>query len=124
METLEVGRGLVALCKEGKFMEAIETYYSDDIVSIEGAEMEGLPKRMEGIEAIKGKNNWWAENHEVHEVRVEGPFAAEALDQFAVYFHMDVTNKPSGQRSQSSEMGLYTITGEAYLLQSVDIAPS
>ena len=31
----EIGTGLVALCKTGKFDDAIAAYYSDDIVSIE-----------------------------------------------------------------------------------------
>ena len=35
MTTAEVGAGLVALCKEGKFDEAMEAYYGEGIVSIE-----------------------------------------------------------------------------------------
>ena len=35
--TMEVGKKLVALCQEGKFMEAMESLYGPGIVSIEGA---------------------------------------------------------------------------------------
>ena len=35
MTTEEIAKGLVALCKEMKFDEAMEKYYSNDIVSIE-----------------------------------------------------------------------------------------
>lgn len=109
METLEVGAGLVALCKEGKFVEAIERYYAGNIVSIEGMSYPGLDKRMEGLEAIQGKNQWWIENNELHSMEVEGPFVAEDSNQFMVRFSMDVTNKQSGQRQQGQEIGIYTV---------------
>ena len=109
METLEIGKALVALCKENKYLEAIETYYSEKIVSIEGASGEDMPQRMEGIEAIKGKNNWWFENHEVHESTVEGPFVAEGSNQFVVRFTMDITAKAYGQRMQMTEVGIYDV---------------
>ncbi len=109
METLEIGKALVALCNDDKHLEAIETYYSDDIVSIEGAANEGMPQRMEGIEAIKGKNNWWFENHEVHESIAEGPFVAEGSQQFVVRFTIDVTGKADGQRIQMTEVGIYDV---------------
>lgn len=107
--TADVGKGLVALCKQGKFLDAIERYYADDVVSVEGAPMPGMGQQMEGIEAIKGKNRWWADNHEVHGLGVEGPFVVEGTDQFAVVFHLDVTPKATGERNQGSEVGLYTV---------------
>ncbi|MCG8458124.1 MAG: nuclear transport factor 2 family protein [Holophagales bacterium] len=109
MQILEVAKGLVALCQEGKHEDAVATYYADDIVSIEGASSPDMPARMEGIEAIKGKNEWWAANHEVHEMRVDGPFVAEDSDQFACVFHIDVTQKESGQRLKMSEVAFYTV---------------
>ena len=43
METKEIASGLVALCREGKFDEAMAAYYSDGIVSdeVHGIEVEG-----------------------------------------------------------------------------------
>ena len=35
--TLEVGKKLVDLCKQGKFKDAIEQLYAPNIVSVEGA---------------------------------------------------------------------------------------
>ena len=105
--TAEVANDLVALCREGKFDEVIEKYYSDGIVSIEAFAMEGMPARQEGIEAIKGKNQWWVENHDIHGVKVEGPLVGG--DKFAVTFELDVTFKPSGQRMKMDEMALYTV---------------
>ncbi|MDA8017911.1 MAG: nuclear transport factor 2 family protein [Thermoanaerobaculia bacterium] len=109
MQTLEIAKGLVALCREGKNREALDEYYADDIVSIEGASSPELPARMEGIEAVRGKTEWWYDNHEVHEVGVDGPFVAEGSDQFAAIFHIDVTTKATGERMKMSEVALYTV---------------
>lgn len=109
MDTLEIGKALVELCNAKKNLEAIETYYSENIVSIEGAANEGMPQRMEGMEAIKGKNNWWFENHEIHESLAEGPYVTQGSDQFVLRFIIDVTFKPNGQRTQMTEVGLYTV---------------
>ena len=112
MATNEIGRKLVELCNAGKGLEAVETLYDEKIVSIEGAGSEALPQVMEGIEAIKGKNSWWVDNHEVHASTAEGPFCGHRDDQFAVRFEMDVTFKPSGERSQNVEVALYTVADD------------
>lgn len=103
----EIANDLVSICRQGKFMEAIEKHYSDDIVSIEPVGNPQMPARQEGIAAIKGKNTWWAENHEIHGLQIDGPFVSE--DQFATRFHMDVTPKHTGQRMTMVEMALYTV---------------
>lgn len=105
--TTDIANGLVALCREGKHLEAVSKYYSDDIVSVESASAPGMPAEMKGIDAIRGKNQWWMENHEVHSGKVTGPFIGE--DQFAVEFTFDVTFKGTGKRMQMDEMGLYTV---------------
>ena len=50
-------------------------YYDDNVVSIEGggdgAEGSGPPPRMEGIDAIRGKHEWWYDNNEVHATAVK-----------------------------------------------------
>ena len=107
MSTADIANDLVALCRAGKNMEAIEKYYADDIVSVESASSPEMPAEMKGIDAIKGKNQWWLENHEIHNATANGPFVGE--NQFAVEFSFDVTNKPSGRRMQMSEMALYTV---------------
>lgn len=109
MSAMEIGKKLVELSNAHKGVEAVETLYSDKIVSIEGQSTEQMPARMEGIEAIKGKNSWWYDNHEIHESKATGPFCGFREDQFAVKFDLDVTFKPSGERSQMSEVALYTV---------------
>ncbi len=109
MSNAEIANGLVDLCRQGKNMDAIERYYSDAIVSVESGSPAGIPAEMKGIEAIKGKNQWWLDNHQVHSEEVNGPYIGEK--QFAVEFKMDVTQKASEQRFQMREMALYTVEG-------------
>lgn len=108
-EALEVGKRLVELCNADKAEEAVEELYDEKIVSIEGQGSEEMPARMEGIEAIRRKGEWWYENHDVHAMTARGPFVGHRDDQFAVEFALDVTHKPSGQRMQMDEVGLYTV---------------
>ena len=109
-EAQAVGKKLVELCREGKFKEAVESLYSPDIVSVEAGAGPSMPARMEGIEAIKGKGEWWGANHEVHSTKVEGPFPNG--DRFIVRFTMDVTAKSgpmAGKRFTMDEGALYTV---------------
>ena len=105
--TAAVAEELVALCKAGRNMDAIESFYSPDIVSVESMGNETMPRESKGIDAIRGKNKWWGENNEVHSATVEGPFLGD--DKFAVYYNYDVTFKPTGQRNTMEEMALYTV---------------
>lgn len=107
MSTAEVAKGLVDLIRQRKHMEAINKYYSDGIVSVESAEGPGMPAEMKGIEAIKGKNKWFFDNHELNGEEVNGPFVGE--NQFAVEYKMDTTQKASGKKIHMEEMALYTV---------------
>lgn len=99
-----IAEDLVAMCKQGKFDEAGEKYWADDVVSLEA--MAGDMARIEGKAGVRGKGEWWYANHEIHGVEVEGPYVHG--DQFVVRFKMDVTPK-GGQRMAMDEVGLYTI---------------
>src|ERR1043165_4184858 len=107
MTTLEVGKKLVELCKQGKNQEAAETLYSPDIVSVEAAPMANFPAEARGHDAVAAKGKWWSENHTVHSATTEGPWPHG--DRFAVKFTYDVTNKPSNQRFQMEEIALFTV---------------
>ncbi len=107
MSTAEVAKGLVDLIRQRKHMEAINKYYSDGIVSVESTEAPGMPAEMKGIDAIKGKNKWFFDNHELHGEEVNGPFVGE--NQFAIEYKMDATQKGSGKKIRMEEMALYTV---------------
>jgi hypothetical protein len=105
--TAAVAQELVNLCRAGRNLEAISKLYSPKIVSIESVGSEEMPAEMTGIDAIRQKNEGWFQNNEVHKAEANGPFVGE--NQFAVQYTFDVTFKPTGQRTEMSEMALYTV---------------
>lgn len=107
MTTAEVANQLVALCRDGKFLEAIDTLYADNIVSVEAQPWPGSGREAQGKTAVRGKSVWWFENNEVHSAAVTGPFTSP--ERFAVVFSFDYTRKSDGQRTQFSETALYTV---------------
>jgi len=107
MTTQEVADQLVSLCREGKFSEAVNTLYAEDIVSVEAAAPPGGSRESKGLEAVKAKGDWWQANHEVHSSTVEGPLVAGS--HFSTTFKMDVTFKPQERRFQMEEIAVYKV---------------
>ncbi|MEO8360975.1 MAG: nuclear transport factor 2 family protein [Vicinamibacteria bacterium] len=112
MTTKEIADRLVALCRANKNIEAIDTLFSHDVVSVEARGDETMPAEMRGIDAIRGKNEWWVANHKTHSVQVKGPYPNG--DRFGVIFVMDVSplvGPMIGVRMKMEEIALYTVTG-------------
>ena len=95
MTTAEIGKEVATLCRQGKNQEAIDRFYSSIIGSVEACAMPGMDQTQRGIQAIKGKNQWWADNHEIQGGTVEGPFPNG--DRFILRFKYDVTPKQTGK---------------------------
>lgn len=110
MSVQEIAEKLVALCNEGRSEEAVQELYADDVISIEGADTPDMPARMEGVAAVRQKNQWWFANHDVHAIVASGPFIGHRDDQFAVQFDIDVT-PTGGERYRMTEVALYTVRG-------------
>jgi hypothetical protein len=104
MKLEEIAQGLVKLCKKGRYSEAIEKYYADDIVSVEPA---GEGKIVKGLAAVKAKTEHWMRDNKVHKSSTEGPFVGKG--QFVVRFTVDLTFKPTGKRLALDELGIYTV---------------
>lgn len=104
-DTKTVADGFTALCWAGKLDEAGETYWADDVVSLESGE--GDMARAVGKPAVKAKGEWWAGAHEIHGFQTEGPYVNG--DQFSVVFRMDVTRKETGDRIKMDEVAVYTV---------------
>lgn len=104
---MDVARTLVALCREGRYEEALTTVYAQDIVSIEAGASAEMSREVRGLDAVLAKGKWWVDNHEVHDANVGGPWPHD--DRFIVTYRFDVTNKPSGQRFMMEEAALYTV---------------
>jgi hypothetical protein len=107
MTIKEVAAELVKLCSQGKFDKATEALYSPDIVSMEAGAPPGGSRESKGIAAVKAKGEWWAANHEVHSVAVEGPLVAGS--HFAVTYKLDVTFKPQSKRFTMEEVAVYKV---------------
>ena len=99
---------LVECCNKQQEQEALNTLYDEKCVSVEALAMGEGGREAIGLEAIRGKHEWWFGAHETHSASAEGPFLF-GDDSFSVIFEMDVTNKETGQRTQMKEVGVYTV---------------
>ena len=109
MNTMEIARKMVELCRQGKNAEALDTLFADDLVSVEAVAMPGGQQEAKGLAAVKAKGEWWVTNHEIHGVVVEGPLVA--CSHFTVVFKMDVTFKPQAKRHTMEEVAVYKVAG-------------
>lgn len=106
---METANKLVANCREGREMQGLDELYDANAVSVEAAPMqEGGEAEMRGVDAIKGKHEWWNSAFEVHSANVEGPFF-HGPDRFGVIFDIDATNRESKRREPIRELGVYTV---------------
>jgi hypothetical protein len=107
MNTQEVANKVVELTRKQAWHEAVNSLYAKDIVSVEAQGMGGDSPEKRGIDAVRGKADWWINNMQVHSFEVSGPFVAH--DRFVVQYNVDVTDKNSKNRMQMSEVGVYTV---------------
>ncbi|OHX64170.1 nuclear transport factor 2 family protein [Flammeovirga pacifica] len=105
MSIQEIADRLVELCKAGDFATAHAELYADDCVSIEP---DGAPvKEVKGKEGLAQKGKQFDEMMEVHGFTVSAPIVADEF--FSIVLGMDATFKPTGQRSNSSEIAVYEV---------------
>ena len=117
-----VANELVDLCRAGRNGDAIEKLYSEKIVSIEPTGSADMPAEQKGIDAVRAKHHWWAENMVVHSADVAGPFLGE--DGFAVYYNYETTFKPTGERQTMKEMAKYTVADGKIVKEEFFYAPN
>jgi hypothetical protein len=106
MSTEEVAKKVVELTRKQAWYEALDLY-DDDIVSVEASSMGGESPETHGKEGIRGKVDWWVNSMDVHTFDVKGPFVAH--DRFVVQYDVDCSDKKTKQRTQLSEVGVYTV---------------
>ena len=108
MDTKQVAQEFTQLCKDGRFEEAGQRFWSDRVVSLEP--MDGPMARSESRKAVEAKGQWWYANHEVHSSATEGPYVHG--DQFAVRYSFEITPKTgekAGKRMSMTEIAVYTV---------------
>lgn len=107
MTTMEVGKRLVELCKQGKNDVCMTELYSPDIVSVEAGAPPGQSAEKHGLPAVVEAGKKWYATHEIHSAKVEGPWPHQ--DKFIVRFIYDVTDKTANKRMTLDEMALYFV---------------
>ena len=108
MSASQIGARLVEHCRNQTEAQGLDTLYAPDAVSVEAVDSGGMGRETHGVEGIRGKHQWWADNFEVHDFAVSDAMP-HGDDRFAVIFEMDVTHKASGERRQMKEVGLYHV---------------
>ncbi len=106
-ETVEIGKKLVDYCKQNENLKAIDELYAKEIVSLESMPSSEGTDKVQGIEAIRRKNQQWSEEMDVHSMDIQGPFPLG--DRFAVHFKFDATEIKTNRRMKMEEVGLYTV---------------
>jgi len=100
-----VAHKFVEMCRQGKNFDVMRTKYAPTIVSVEG---DG--KETKGQQPVIKKSEDWVSDKTFNGETVAGPFFNRAnLDQFAVYFTLDVTPKATGKRITLEEVAVYTV---------------
>ena len=107
MDMMEVARALVAGCRAGRETENLGRLYAEDAVSVEAADF-GNGRAVRGIDAIRGKHDWWAQTTEVLEQDVSDPMP-NGDDRFAVIFEVKARDRESGKVTEMREVGLYHV---------------
>lgn len=106
----QIAEDIAEICRHGRFLEAVERYYSPSIVSVEPVDF-GLGKEQRGIQAIRDKHAFWEQHNETHGVTVTGPYMGtdRFSNQFALHFVFDLTPRATGVRGPLREVALYTV---------------
>lgn len=104
-----VANEYAALCRQGKFEEAIERFFAVDHVRVESLDMAGPPVAMRGMDAVKANMQASNDDSEIHGAEIDGPFAGG--NRFAVRFAIDTTFKSTGERKTITKLDLYTVEG-------------
>ncbi|MEM7375484.1 MAG: nuclear transport factor 2 family protein [Bacteroidota bacterium] len=97
MSTQEIANAWAEYCRTGQWDKAQEELYAPNCVSLEMEGAQGLPQKVEGIEAIKSKGQQWNQMVEdFHGVEIEGPVVAG--NHFTASMKMDITMKGQARR--------------------------
>ncbi|MEX0364968.1 nuclear transport factor 2 family protein [Ruegeria sp. HKCCD8929] len=108
MNLKEIADELVAGCRENRAKANLDKLYAADAVSVEAADMQGMGREAQGLEAIHGKHEWWESANEVTGGSVSDPFL-HGDDRFAVVFEVQGTMKESGESFDMREVAVYHV---------------
>lgn len=107
MDTNEVGKKLVALCRENKHDEAMNTLYADDCVQVEASGPPGAPREFVGLPAIQKMSEEWYKSVKMYGFSTSDPQVHG--DRFALWMEIDMEIPGVMPRAKHHEIGLYTV---------------
>ncbi|MBX9602016.1 MAG: nuclear transport factor 2 family protein [Bryobacteraceae bacterium] len=107
MTTADLASEFAALCRERRFLDAVDRFYADSVMSVEAMDYLGQGREMRGKAAVRGKNAGWLADNEVHRAEVTGPFVSP--ERFALVIDFDWTRRASGERVRMQEVAVYTV---------------
>ena len=110
MSLMDIANKLVAGCRAGVAHDNLPLLYAEDAVSVEPVD-HGEGREAPGMQAIKGKHDWWDANFEVLGGDISDPFP-HGDDRFAVIFDMQVKNKQTGEVSDLKEVAVYHVAND------------
>ncbi|WP_118972948.1 SnoaL-like domain-containing protein [Taibaiella koreensis] len=116
MKTSQIAREVTQLIRERQNRQAKDTFYSNNIVSIEAN-----GDKREGIEALYQKSiDWATQVLEVHSVSVSDPQVA--ADHFSLNIKMDISYK-NGYRAVMDEIAVYEVNDGKIVLEQFFYRP-
>lgn len=98
----------VALMRTGRLAE-IDELMAPGIVRVAPAETGGVPVERSGLAEITANADQLLADVRIDSVTVDGPFVN--ADQFGVRFRFEQTHTPTGERSSTTKLSLYTVGG-------------
>ncbi|WP_370302467.1 SnoaL-like domain-containing protein [Pseudooceanicola sp.] len=108
MTLKDIAGELVAGCRENRAKENLPKLYAKDAVSVEAQDMDGSGRETTGVDAIRGKHEWWESNMEVTGGTISDPML-HGDDRFAVIFEMQGKEKATGKSFDMKEVGVYHV---------------
>ncbi|PJE36860.1 hypothetical protein CVM52_09800 [Pseudooceanicola lipolyticus] len=108
MTLKDIAGELVAGCRENRAKENLPKLYAKDAVSVEAQDMDGSGRETTGVDAIRGKHEWWESNMEVTGGTISDPML-HGDDRFAVIFEMQGKEKATGKSFDMKEVAVYHV---------------
>jgi ketosteroid isomerase-like protein len=102
----EVARRYVAAFRAGRMDQALR-WAAPDMVRVAPLENGGEHVELRGLAEITANAERRDGDRELHAVDVDGPY--QHGDRFAVRFSLDETHTPTGRRTTTTKVSLYTV---------------
>ena len=105
---LEVAEELITLYREGRYLEALDRLYAEDVVSTEAVPPPGGERAASGKAFVRDRHTAWLERRTFHDAAIDGPYL-DGRDRFAIRMRFDFTDNVSGERTAFDEIALYEV---------------